>query len=313
MDPRVVEFDPSPDHSATLAGQAVVTRYDLEFYLVGGAQAVRVTNLGKPSPQGDGKIRVDFTSLLNPWPAAGTTYEARVAAVGPNGTGRSTGSNTFAFTSPCSSSISPGNVSVGGGASSGTVAVTAVGGCPWTATSGAAWLSITAGGGGTGNGAVSYSVAANATTAQRQGNLSIAGQTFTVTQAAGCTYSITPTATNVASGASTGNVAVSAGASCPWSAASSGKLDLNHRRRVWIGSGDGELLGGGKYRHDVTHRLGHDRRADVLGHAGRGPLQLHAQSRECNARPGGGFQRRRRHGADRMHVERGERRRAGSR
>ena len=155
MDPRVVEFDPSPDHSATLAGQAVVTRYDLEFYLVGGAQAVRVTNLGKPSPQGDGKIRVDFTSLLNPWPAAGTTYEARVAAVGPNGTGRSTGSNTFAFTSPCSSSISPGNVSVGGGASSGTVAVTAVGGCPWTATSGAGWLTITAGGGGTGNGAVS--------------------------------------------------------------------------------------------------------------------------------------------------------------
>ena len=221
MDPRVVEFDPSPDHSATLAGQAVVTRYDLEFYLVGGAQAVRVTNLGKPSPQGDGKIRVDFTSLLNPWPAAGTTYEARVAAVGPNGTGRSTSSNTFAFTSPCSSSISPGSVSVGGGASNGNVTVTAVSGCAWTATSGAAWLTITAGGGGTGNGVVSYAVAANTTTAQRQGNLSIAGQTFTVTQAAGCTYSITPTATNVASGASTGNVAVSAGASCQWSAASS--------------------------------------------------------------------------------------------
>lgn len=221
MDPRVVEFDPSPDHSATLAGQAVVTRYDLEFYLVGGAQAVRVTNLGKPSPQGDGKIRVDFTSLLNPWPAAGTTYEARVAAVGPNGTGRSTTSNTFAFTSPCSSSISPGSVSVGGGASNGNVTVTAVSGCAWTATSGAAWLTITAGGGGSGNGVVSYAVAANTTTAQRQGNLSIAGQTFTVTQAAGCTYSITPTATNVAAGASTGNVAVSAGASCQWSASSS--------------------------------------------------------------------------------------------
>ena len=74
---------------------------------------------------------------------------------------------------------------------------------------------------GTGNGVVSYAVAANTTTAQRQGNLSIAGQTFTVTQAAGCTYSITPTATNVAAGASTGNVAVSTGASCQWSASSS--------------------------------------------------------------------------------------------
>jgi hypothetical protein len=221
MDPRVVEFDPSPDHNATLAGQAVVTRYDLEFYLVGGAQPVRITNLGKPSPQSDGKIRVDFTSLLNPWPAAGTTYEARVAATGPNGVGRSSGSNTFAFTSPCSSSISPGNVSVGNGASSGNVTVTAVGGCPWTATSGAAWLSITNGASGNGNGTVSYSVAANGTTSARSGTLSIAGQTFTVNQAAGCTYTITPTATNVASGASTGSVAVGAGASCAWSASSS--------------------------------------------------------------------------------------------
>ena len=188
---------------------------------MGGAQAVRVTNLGKPSPQGDGKIRVDFTSLLNPWPAAGTTYEARVAAVGPNGTGRSTSSNTFAFTSPCSSSISPGSVSVGGGASSGTVTVTRR---RWLRVDGderrcvvdhhrrrrrhRQWRRVVA-------------VAANTTTAQRQGNLSIAGQTFTVTQAAGCTYSITPTATNVAAGASTGNVAVSAGASCQWSASSS--------------------------------------------------------------------------------------------
>ena len=112
-------------------------------------------------------------------------------------------------------------MSVGGGASNGNVTVTAVSGCAWTATSGAAWLTITAGGGGSGNGVVSYAVAANTTTAQRQGNLSIAGQTFTVTQAAGCTYSITPTATNVAAGASTGNVAVSAGASCQWSASSS--------------------------------------------------------------------------------------------
>ena len=221
MDPRVVEFDPSPDHNATLAGQAVVSRYDLEFYLVGGAQAVRVTNLGKPSPEGDGKIRVDFTSLLNPWPAPGTTYEARVAAVGPNGVGRSTNSNTFAFTAPCSSSISPGSVSVGGGTSTGNVAVTAVAGCPWTATTGAAWLSITGGASGTGNGTVSYSVAANGTTSTRSGTLTIAGQTFTVNQAAGCSYSITPTATNVGSGASTGNVAVGTAASCPWTASSS--------------------------------------------------------------------------------------------
>src|SRR5688572_27776799 len=127
IDPRIVEFDPSPDHSATGSnGLPVLTRYDLELYLLGGTQPVQVANLGKPAPQADGKIRVDFTTLLNPWPAAGTTYEARVAAVGPSGTTRSTESNTFAFSSPCSSSISPTSVSVGATASTGTVAVNGV-------------------------------------------------------------------------------------------------------------------------------------------------------------------------------------------
>ena len=220
MDPRFVEFNPSPDHSTTVNGQAVVTRYDLEFYTVGGTQPVRTVNLGKPSPA-NGIIRVDFTPLLNPWPAPGTTYEGRVAAVGPAGTARSTQSNTFAFSAPCSWSISPASVSVGGAASNGTVTVTSAAGCAWTATSSAAWLTITSGASGSGNGAVLYAVAANGTTTQRSGTLNIGGQTFTVTQSAGCTYTITPSATTVSAGATTGTVGVTTGNSCPWTASSS--------------------------------------------------------------------------------------------
>ena len=134
-DPQIVEFDPSPDHSATSGSQPKVTRYDLELYVIDGTTPVQVINLGKPAPQGDGKIRVNFTTLLNPWPAAGTVYEARVAAVGPEGVGRSTESNTFAFSSPCSSSISPTAVSVNGQASTGNVAVSGIAGCSWSATS----------------------------------------------------------------------------------------------------------------------------------------------------------------------------------
>src|SRR5262245_42047601 len=170
MDPRFVEFNPSPDHDTTVSGQAVVTRYDLEFYQVGGTQAVRVMNLGKPTPQ-SGIIRVDFTPLLNPSLPAGTTYEGRVAAVGPAGTARSTLSNTFAFSAPCSWSISPASVSVGGAASTGTVTVTSGTGCAWTATSSAAWLTVTSGASGSGNGAVLYAVAANGSTTQRTGSL----------------------------------------------------------------------------------------------------------------------------------------------
>ena len=53
----------------------------------------------------------------------------------------------------------------------------------WTATSNASWLSIASGASGTGNGAVFFSVAANSG-AQRVGTLTIAGQTFSVTQMA---------------------------------------------------------------------------------------------------------------------------------
>jgi hypothetical protein len=54
--------------------------------------------------------------------------------------------------------------------------------CAWTAQSNVAWLTITAGTSGTGNGTVSYTVAANNTPDPRTGTLTIAGRTFTVTQ-----------------------------------------------------------------------------------------------------------------------------------
>ena len=68
-----------------------------------------------------------------------------------------------------------------------SIAVTAGSTCAWSATSNAAWLTVSAGATGTGNGSVSVAVAAN-TGAQRSGTMTIAGQTFTVTQAAPCTY-----------------------------------------------------------------------------------------------------------------------------
>ena len=221
VDPRTVEFDPSLDHSAMgTDGQPIVIRYELELYVVGGVQPVQVANLGKPGPQTDGKIRVDFSTLLSPWPAAGTVYEARVAAVGPNGVGRSNESNTFAFSSLCSSSVTPTSVSLAGAASTGSVAVSAVSGCAWSASSSASWITITAGASGTGNGTVSYSVTANTTSTQRTGSMSIAGHTFTIVQAGGCTFTISPGATSVSAAAASGSVAVSAMAGCAWTATS---------------------------------------------------------------------------------------------
>jgi uncharacterized protein (TIGR03437 family) len=64
----------------------------------------------------------------------------------------------------------------------GSVAVTAQGGCTWTATSNSGFITITSGSSGAGNGTVNFSVAANTSQNARTGTLTIGAQTFTVTQ-----------------------------------------------------------------------------------------------------------------------------------
>jgi hypothetical protein len=86
-------------------------------------------------------------------------------------------------TASCTYSISPTSQSFPAVGGDGSVNVTAPNGCSWMATSHDGWITITAGNSGIGNGPVNFSVSANNGGA-RTGTLTIAGQTFTVTQAA---------------------------------------------------------------------------------------------------------------------------------
>ena len=93
------------------------------------------------------------------------------------------GGQTFMVNQACPALISPTSRAVGAGVyTQQTVVVTTIGGCTWTATSHASWLTITSGAGGSGSGQVTYDVAANSG-AVRTGTLTIADQTLTVTQA----------------------------------------------------------------------------------------------------------------------------------
>jgi hypothetical protein len=83
----------------------------------------------------------------------------------------------------CANTISPTSVSVGPAATNGTVTVTTSAGCNWTATTNTAWLSISGGASGLGNGMANYLVAANLSTNQRVGTITIGHWTFTVNQA----------------------------------------------------------------------------------------------------------------------------------
>ena len=121
----------------------------------------------------------------------GTTYYWQVVARNSVGTANSP-IWSFTTTSTCSYAINPINATAVVTAGAGTVDVMAGGGCGWTAGSNASWLSITSGGSGTGNGTVSYSVAANPYTLPRSGTLTIAGQTFTLTQNGNSTLQFIP-------------------------------------------------------------------------------------------------------------------------
>ena len=149
-------------------------------------------------------------------------------AANPNGTLR-TGTLTVAgqtFTvnqeaAPCSYSLDHASQSFGAGSGAGTILITATPGCAWTAVSNAPWITgVTPG--GTGNGAVNFSVSANPNGTQRTGTLTVAGHTFTVTQdAASCSYSLDHTSQSFLAVGGVGTpIKITAAAGCAWTASS---------------------------------------------------------------------------------------------
>src|SRR6185369_17108907 len=93
----------------------------------------------------------------------------------------------------CVYAILPVSESVAAGGGTGSVAITTVAGCAWTATADVPWLTLSGATSGSGGGTVAYAASANTATMPRTGTLTIAGKTFTVTQAAApaaCSYSL---------------------------------------------------------------------------------------------------------------------------
>lgn len=86
----------------------------------------------------------------------------------------------------CTYTVSPASASYGAAGGSGTVSVTVTSGtgCSWSASTGSSFITITGGSAGSGNGTVSYTVAANGTT-PRTGSLLVAGQSVSIQQSGG--------------------------------------------------------------------------------------------------------------------------------
>ncbi len=121
--------------------------------------------------------------------------------------------------SNCGFNVAPTTRSFSAVAGTGVINVAAGSACTWVAQSHVPWMTITAGGNGTGNNNVTFSVQAN-TGPERTGDLTIAGRGVTVTQAGGCTFALNRTSQDFTGAGGTGPVNVTVGAGCTWTASS---------------------------------------------------------------------------------------------
>jgi hypothetical protein len=163
---------------------------------------------------GNGPGTVTFSA------AANTATSARSVTV--NVAGNPFTVNQAAAPAPCTYSITPTSATAPATASSGTITVNTQAGCAWTATA-SGFISFP-NGGGTGPGTLTYTIAANTATSGRSATATVAGNSFSVSQAAAqpaCTYSISPASANVSDPASTGSINVTTQAGCAWTATTS--------------------------------------------------------------------------------------------
>ena len=118
---------------------------------------------------------------------------------------------------PCVFTLDTTSQSVGAGGGTATTTVRTDPTCSWTAASNVSWLTVSGNGAGAGNQLVSLTVAAN-TGSSRVGTATIAGQTFTVTEAGSCSASVTPSSQSLGSGGGPGSESVVTAAGCAWTA-----------------------------------------------------------------------------------------------
>jgi hypothetical protein len=130
----------------------------------------------------------------------------------------SVGGQVFAIlqgAAECRFQLSATNSSFGGAGGTGTVTVTGLRSCTWTASANVPWISVNETS-GSGNGTVSFTVQAN-TGSARNGILTIGSQRFTVTQLqAECNYSISPAGQTFPAAGGQGTVTISTNSICTW-------------------------------------------------------------------------------------------------
>jgi hypothetical protein len=156
---------------------------------------------------GTGPATVTFTAQGNPGLARQGTFSVGGQTV------------TVVQAAGCALAVTPLTATIPMGGGGGSISVAGVGGCGWTASSNVDWMTVSPAA-GDGNGTVAFSVQANVGQ-PRQGTLSVAGQSVTITQGT-CSAPVTVSVSlsGVAAAGGTGSATITAAAGCPWTSQS---------------------------------------------------------------------------------------------
>ncbi len=132
--------------------------------------------------------------------------------------------NSINFALCPSFSLSQSSALFGASGGEGSLTVSSMGGCGWAAVSNAPWIVITSNQISPGDGPLTFLVRDNPGPSPRTGTITVANQSFTVTQqgqsAPGCTFTISPQSATFNSPGGPGSITVTTQAGCAWQAES---------------------------------------------------------------------------------------------
>jgi uncharacterized protein (TIGR03437 family) len=170
---------------ATASTGSVTVQTGCAWNATSGASWITTGDTGVGYSTGAGNGSFNFAVAANACYAS-RTGNLTVESGSPTPHGAITGTEQYTVTQSGAAgglTLSPASVALTAAGGTGTVNVTTVAGCSWTALSNVSWLTITYVSASSGNGYVAYKALAN-TSAARSGMLQIGSQTFAVTQQA---------------------------------------------------------------------------------------------------------------------------------
>jgi len=225
---------PPRSGNVTIAGQTVQVDQGTGCSLAIGTDTVSIDSAG-----GDRQVAVTAKAgctwtaqSQTPWIAitsaasgsgAGVVAFRIAASDGPtrSGTLVVAGRTVTVTQSPgCGYSISPSNLTVTAQAATTSVQVDSGAGCAWTAASAVPWISVASSASGNGRGQVQIAIAGNDGPA-RTGTITIAGQSLTIAQSGGCSYTVVAASQSLGGNGGAVAATVTTAAGCAWTASAS--------------------------------------------------------------------------------------------